>query len=215
MIEQDDEIPDHSDDQEQHSSATEWQKYLEEVIAEAADMARLREELDLEIADPSAGLLPGETGTAPAEWTGENLGEEDLEPEMNRLPYWDGGPVEKIPVFNRSVRFVMALIDYLTKQFTPDQGLPEIRQLVDISLIPVSRIRDGHEFGYDIGEIEDNIANCRVALAAIEDCIVILQNLRIKADVGSGFIGIYNRAVRLRLAIEAWIRELEERPWHD
>ncbi len=75
----------------------------------------------------------------------------DLEPEAWESPrmYWEEGDFEDIPVYQIAFDFSLAVYDFVERFYPEGTDIPEIKELLQNSLIIPAKIAGGHGMGYE------------------------------------------------------------------
>jgi hypothetical protein len=89
----------------------------------------------------------------------------------------------------------------------------DVQTLIENCLIISAKIAGGHSMGYDREVLEGNIAYCKRALKAAEDCVDALERIRIQYKPTPQLLKLYGLALKTRGEVREWIEQLRRKIW--
>ena len=89
----------------------------------------------------------------------------------------------------------------------------DIQSLFENSLSISAKIASGHSMGYDREVLEGNIAYCKRALKAAENCVDVLERIRIRHTPTEELLKLYGLALQTRGEVRRWIEQLRRKVW--
>jgi hypothetical protein len=139
----------------------------------------------------------------------------DPKPEVWESPrmYWEEGDFEEIPAYQIAYDFSIAVYNFVERFYPERIDIPEIKQLLQNSLIIPAKIAGGHGMGYEKDTLEGNIANCKRGLKAADNCVKALESLKEKGQATPGLLRLHVIAIRTKEAVKEWVKELRGKIW--
>lgn len=118
-----------------------------------------------------------------------------------------------LPVWRTTYGFACEVQRFVEGLRDTGEKKREMQELAENSLAIPAKIAGGHGMGYDREVLEGNIAYCKRALKAAEQCAEALERIRIKENPTPEMLNLYGYSLRVRNEVRAWIEELRRKIW--
>lgn len=130
--------------------------------------------------------------------------------------WYDGEGVASfrdLAVWRTAYHFASAVNCFIEGIEPLEQEKPDFKTLAEQCMLISAKIAGGHGMGYDREVLEGNIAYCKRALRAAEDCVDALEHIRMDRQPTEALLKLYGLGLQTRSEVREWIAQLRRKIW--